>query len=127
MSVVMKKIGRGEYAYLVVREGSKVVHKYLGPAGSPQVKKKLAGIREVSSIPDRFRPLFWDASPGNIHIRRNASYVIERVLEFGDYEALVWLQRVYPARTILDVLNTGRAISNKSRNFWQIWFEAGNA
>ncbi|MGC2063820.1 MAG: hypothetical protein WA610_12650 [Thermodesulfovibrionales bacterium] len=123
----MKKIGRGEYAYLVVREGSKVVHKYLGPAGSPQVKKKLAERKEVSSIPDRFRPLFWDTSPGNIHIRRNARYIIERVLEFGDNEAIAWLQRVYTTRTILDVLNTSRAISNKSRNFWEIWFEAGNA
>ena len=123
----MKKIGRGEYAYLVVREGSKVVHKYLGPAGSPQVKKKLAGIKEVSSIPDRFRPLFWDASPGNIHIRRNARYIIERVLEFGDNEAIAWLQRVYATRTILDVLDTSRAISDKSRNFWEIWFEVENA
>jgi hypothetical protein len=127
MSVVMKKIGRGEYAYLVKRVGSKVVHKYLGPANNPQVKKRLAGIKEVSSIPGRFRPLFWDANPGNIHIRRNARYIIERVLEFGDYEAIAWLQRVYTTRTILDVLNISRAISSKSRNFWEIWFEAGNA
>jgi hypothetical protein len=127
MSVVMKKIGKGEYAYLVAREGSKVVHKYLGPAGSLQVKNMLAGIKEVSSIPDRFRPLFWDASPGNIHIRKNARYIIERVLEFGDNEAIAWLQRVYTTRTILDVLNASRAISNKSRNFWQIWFGVGNA
>ncbi len=123
----MKKIGRGDYAYLVAREGGKVVHKYLGPAGSPQVKKKLAEIKEVSSIPDSFSPLFWDANPGNIHVRKNARYIIERVLEFGDYEAITWLQRVYPTRTILDVLNAGRAISIKSRNFWQIWFGVENA
>ncbi len=127
MSVVMKKIGRGEYAYLAKREGGKVVHTYLGPSDSPQVKKRLAGIKEISSIPDRFRPLFWDASPGNIHIKRNARYIIERVLEYGDSEAVAWLQRVYATRTIIEVLNASRALSDRSRNFWEIWFEAGNA
>lgn len=127
MSVAIKKIGRGEYAYLVKREGGKVVHTYLGPANSPQVKKRLAGIEEVSSIPDRFRPLFWDASPVNIHIKRNARYIIERVLEFGDSEAIAWLQKVYTTRTIIDVLNASRALSDKSRNFWEIWFEVENA
>lgn len=127
MSVVTKKIGKGEYAYLVERQGKKVVHKYLGPAGSPQVMKKLAERKEVSEVPDRFRTLFWDTTLGNIHIRRNARYIIERVLELGDIEALDWLQRVYPTRTVLDVLGTSRAISDKSRNFWEIWFGVQNA
>ena len=127
MSVAIKKIGRGEYAYLVKREGSRVLHKYLGPAGSPQVKKRLAGIKEVSSIPDRFRPLFWDSSPDHNNIKRNARYIIERVLEFGDVEAVAWLQRVYTTRTIIEVLNASRALSVRSRNFWEIWFDEENA
>lgn len=122
MSLVTKKIGKGEYVYLVIREGKKVVHKYLGPADSPLVKKKIAEKKEMSMIPTHFRSLFWDTSLDNIHIKRNARYIIERVLEFGDVDALGWLQRVYPTQTIIDVLNVSRSISEKSRNFWEIWF-----
>lgn len=125
--MVTKKIGKGEYVYLVERQGKRVVHKYLGPADSPQVMKKLAEKKEVSEVPDRFSPLFWDTTLGNIHIRKNARYIIERVLEFGDIEALEWLQRVYPTRTILDVLGTSRALSDKSRIFGEIWFGVENA
>lgn len=127
MSVVTKKIGKGEYVYLVTREGKKVVHKYLGPAGSPQAKKKLAEKKEVSMIPERFRSLFWDTSLGNIHIKRHARYIIERILEFGDIDALEWLQRVYPTQTIIDVLSVSRSISEKSRIFWEIWFGVEHA
>jgi hypothetical protein len=122
MSLVTKKIGKGEYAYLVTREGKKVVHKYLGPVGSPQVQKKLAEKREISIVPERLRSLFWDTSLRNIQIKQHARYIIERVLEFGDLDALEWLQRVYPTQTIIDVLSVSRAISEKSRNFWEIWF-----
>ena len=127
MSVVTKKIGKGEYVYLATREGNKVVHKYLGPVGSPQVKKKLAEKKEVSMVPERFRSLFWDTSLGNIQIKRHARYIIERVLEFGDLDALEWLQRVYPTQMIIDVLSVSRSISEKSRNFWEIWFGVEHA
>lgn len=127
MSLVTKNIGKGKYVYLVTREGKKVVHKYLGPVGSPQVQKKLAEKKEVSMVPERFRSLFWDTSLGNIQIRRHARYIIERVLEFGDMDALEWLQRVYPTQTIIDVLSVSRSISDKSRNFWEIWFGVEHA
>jgi hypothetical protein len=127
MSVAIKKIGKGEYAYLVTREGKKVVHKYLGPIGSPQVNKKLAEKKEVSMIPERFRSLFWDTNPDSIHMRRHARYIIERILEFGDLDALEWLQKVYPSQTIIDVLGVSRSISDKSRIFWGIWFGVDHA
>jgi len=127
MSLVTKKIGKGEYVYLVTREGKKVVHKYLGPADRPQVKKKFAEKKDASMVPERFRSLFWDTSLGNIQIKRHARYIIERVLEFGNMDALEWLQRVYPTQTIIDVLTVSRSISEKSRNFWEIWFGVEHA
>ena len=123
MSIVTKRIGKNDYAYLVTREGDKVVHKYLGPSRSPHVKKMVEGKKDVSAVPDRLRYLFWDAILHKIHLKKNATYVIERVLEFGDLEAVNWLQRVYPARKIIDVLNLSRTVSGKSRNFWLLWFD----
>ncbi|MDP3259045.1 MAG: hypothetical protein Q8M34_00470, partial [Thermodesulfovibrionales bacterium] len=93
--MVIKKIGRKEYAYLVLREGRRVVHKYLGPADKPEVSKMLSDEKEASSIPENLRSLFWDTNPDRIHIRKNARYIIERILELGDMRAFKWLQRVY--------------------------------
>jgi len=122
MNLITKKIANREYSYLVFREGKKVVHKYLGPAKNPEVVKLGLDKEEVSTIPERMRYLFWDTSLSKVHIKRNTRYIIERVLEFGDMYALEWLQRVYPARTIADVIFLSRFITEKSRNFWMLWF-----
>lgn len=127
MNVVVKKVGGGEYAYLVAREGKKVVHKYLGSIDNPRVSKIMQDKKETSAIPAQFRSLFWDTSLANIHIRRNTRYIIERVLEFGDMAAVNWLQRVYPLQTIIDVLQLSRGMSEKSRNFWMVWFGVSDA
>ncbi len=124
MGIITKKIGGKEYAYLAVREGKRVVHKYIGAVGHPKVMKMMTEESEVSSIPERFRFLFWDTNPGKIHLKGNARYVIGRVLEFGGLDEVEWLQRVYTVRTILDVLTLSRNISGKTRNFWKIWFGA---
>jgi Family of unknown function (DUF6922) len=127
MGVIIKKIGNREYAYLVIREGKRVVHKYIGPAGSPQAMQKLQEKIETTAVPPRFRSLFWDTSIDKIHIKRNARYIMERVLELGDMDAIEWLQRVYPARHIIDVLYLSRPLTEKSRNFWMLWFGVGTA
>jgi hypothetical protein len=122
MNIVTKRIGKREYTYLVIREGKKVVHKYLGPLDDPKVVKIISDKKETTVVPERFRPLFWDTNLSKIHIKRNARYIIERVLEFGNMDAVKWLQKVYPIQTIIDVLNMNRIITEKSRNFWLIWF-----
>jgi hypothetical protein len=122
MNLITKKIGNGEYAYLVFREGKKIVHKYLGSVNNPQVIKLTTGKKDVSIIPKWLQYLFWDTSLNKIHIKQNARYIIERVLGFGDMYALEWLQRVYPTRTIIDVIFLSRNLTEKSRNFWRLWF-----
>ena len=127
MSVITKKIGKRKYAYLAVREGKKVVHKYLGAVDNPEITRIIIEKKETSVIPERFRSLFWDTSIDKIHIKRNARYIIEKVLEFGGLESLEWLQRVYNVQKIIDVIHSSRNLTDKSRNFWKIWFKVVNA
>jgi hypothetical protein len=127
MAVITKKIGNRQYAYHAIREGRKVVHKYLGPARDPRVMKIISEKTEVRKVPGRFRSLFWDTNPDNIHIKQNARYIIERILEFGSMDSLQWMQRVYPSQTIIDVLSLSRGLSGKSKNFWMIWFGVNDA
>jgi len=127
MAVIIKKIGKNKYAYLAVREGKKVVHKYMGSINNPHIVKMISEMKEISTIPERFRFIFWDTRLSNIHIKRNARYIIERVLEFGNTDALNWLQKVYTVHNIISVLSLSKVISGKSKNFWTIWFGAANA
>ncbi|MBI5639250.1 MAG: hypothetical protein HZA17_02385 [Nitrospirae bacterium] len=127
MNIVRKKIGKNEYAYLSSREGRRIVHKYLGPAVDPQVSRFISEKEAVSCVPERLKGLFWDTRLSNLHLRKNMRYIIERVLEFGDMRAVLWLQMVYPVRTILDVLAVSRGITDKSRQFWVLWFGAVDA
>jgi len=127
MSIITKKIGKREYAYLVFREGKKVIQKYLGPASDPKVLKLMEGKRDVIMIPERLWPLFWDVNPAEIHVRRNARYIIERILELGDLTAVHWLHMIYPMGKIIDVLSMSRNLTEKAGNFWRIWFEVDRA
>lgn len=127
MSIITKTIGKGEYAYLVKREGKKVVHKYIGRVNDPKVAKIISDKKETFAVPERFRSLFWDTSLKNIHLRKNAGYIIERVLEFGDMDAVEWMQRVYTLQTVIDVLTLSRSLTEKTRNFWLQWFGVRNA
>ena len=127
MAIITKKVRDRSYAYLVNREGKKVVHRYLGPADDTAVEQMILNQKETTAVPERFRTLFWDTHLKNIHIKRNARYIIERILEFGNVGALNWLQRVYTVQNIIDVLCTGRGVSDRSRTFWELWFGVEDA
>ncbi|MGO9014414.1 MAG: DUF6922 domain-containing protein [Dissulfurispiraceae bacterium] len=125
MSVITRRIGKGEYAYTVHREGAKVIHKYMGSIKNPAVMAQLQKIKEVNMVPERFHALFWDVDIKRIQIKKHAVYIIERILEYGNLDSIYWLQRVFSAQTILDVLETSRLISQKSKNLWESWFGGG--
>lgn len=127
MSIVTKKIGKREYAYLASREGGKVVHRYLGAADGSKAAQLSKVKAETTSVPERFAVLFWDTALQNINLNRHAGYIIEKVLEFGDLDAFSWLQDVYPGRRIKETMLLSRNLSARSRNFWQIWLEVKDA
>ena len=122
MAILIKKISGKEYAYRAYRQGGKVVHKYLGPTSDAQVMQKMQELAAEKEIPDKFSALFWDTAPSSIDLKTNSRYVIERVLEIGGLDAVQWLQRIYPTRLIVEVCESSRKVSERSKNFWRIWF-----
>lgn len=66
------------------------------------------------------RPLFWDADWSKIDLKKHKTYVIERILELGDVDAVRWLFSAYSDAEIRTVLKTSRNISAKSTNYWSI-------
>lgn len=73
-------------------------------------------------IPGHLRLMFWDANVDAFDPTAYPVYSIERVLEFGDEEAVAWLRRTFTCAQILDVIRTNRHLTPISANFWALLF-----
>ncbi len=51
---------------------------------------------EIAELPEAVRRLLWDTEPGAVDLQRHASFVMERVMARGTWEAMQWLRRTYP-------------------------------
>ena len=71
-------------------------------------------------IPKHLGLLFWDTNLEHFEPAAYPVYTIERVLEFGDEEAVAWLRRTFTEGQILDVLRTDRHLTPLSANFWAL-------
>lgn len=68
------------------------------------------------------RLLFWDTNLEGFDPAAYPRYTIERVLEYGDEEAVAWMRRTFTEEQILDVLRTDRKLTRLSANFWALLF-----
>lgn len=73
-------------------------------------------------IPSRLRPYFQEYDPDSLDLERDANLVIQRTLEFGDWEEVRWLFRLYGKRRISAyVFDYGeRGLSPVTFNYWLI-------
>ena len=123
MAIILKTLKNRKYAYVVSRRAKgKIVHTYLGPLGHENVTRLMALEETSRQIPKDIHWLFWDIDPQKIEIHTFSKYIIERILELGNEQAFQWLQLVFPTKKIIEVLYTSRALSKKSKTFWEVWF-----
>ena len=73
-------------------------------------------------VPSNLRLLFWDTNLENFDPTAYPVYTIERVLEYGDEDAVAWLRRTFAQEQILNVLRTDRHLTRLSANFWALVF-----
>lgn len=66
----------------------------------------------------RRQTLFWDVNPATINPDENATYVIERILDFGYDDEVKWMAHYYPPEVIREVAESSRVLSAMSKNLW---------
>jgi hypothetical protein len=66
---------------------------------------------------------FWDIDPTKLVVGEYPVYVMERLLEYGDLEAVRWLLRRFSPDELVNVLRHTRRVSPFSANFWAIYFD----
>lgn len=71
-------------------------------------------------LPKKLKILFWDFNLEQINISQHKAFIIERLLEKGDFEAVKWIFQNLPKQEVETVILKSPNISQKTRNFWQI-------
>jgi len=80
-------------------------------------------INSVRIIAEHLRPFFWETDLSKISIEENKQYIIERILELGDRNAVQWLFSNFSLDEIKKAIEENKSISKKSLNFWSIILE----
>lgn len=71
-------------------------------------------------LPLFLRKYFWDTDFNALDPARNSSYVIVRLLEHGDVQAIRWLSQHMSKRKMKEVIVRSRELSRRSANFWSL-------
>lgn len=62
--------------------------------------------------------LFWDTNPANIDPQKNAQYIIERVLDYGNDDEVRWVWNYYDKAFIKKVVEKSRCLRPETKKFW---------
>ncbi len=71
-------------------------------------------------IDSAIKKYFWDTDISKLDLAEHKTYIIERILDIGDDDAVRWLKQFYPKEDILAVALHSKRLSPKSKNFWQL-------
>lgn len=64
--------------------------------------------------------LFWDTNPEWIDLKKNAQYIIERVLDFGRDNEVRWLRKTYEPGQIKKVVENSRSLRPETKALWTL-------
>lgn len=68
------------------------------------------------------KTLFWDVNFKNLDKEKNAFFIIERVLNYGDENDYKELRKIYKLLKIKKIAKEINYINKKNINFWSIVF-----
>ncbi len=64
--------------------------------------------------------LFWDTNPDKIDFKKNAAYVIERIMDFGRDDEVRWLWNFYDKTLMKNVLEKSRSLRPETKALWTL-------
>lgn len=69
----------------------------------------------------KFRPaLFWDTNPKKIDTKKNAQYIIERVVDFGRDNEVRSVFNLYKKPFIKKIILKSRCLRPRTKNLWAL-------
>jgi hypothetical protein len=74
------------------------------------------------ALPAFLKRFFWDVDFETIQLPDQESYVIERLLEYGNDAAIRWVRHTFTQESIAAVVRNSRVISRRTANLWAMIF-----
>lgn len=71
-------------------------------------------------LPPFLKRYFWEVDLATIRLPEHDVYLIERLLEYGDDQAIHWLKESFPPETIATVVRKSRVLSSNTANLWAL-------
>jgi len=75
-------------------------------------------MKNPGKLPEMLRPLFWDTDFDTLHPMNKSHYIINRIFDKGNTDAIRWAKKTYPEDTIKTSLMKLRDFSLRSATFW---------
>jgi len=76
----------------------------------------------MNTVPEFTKKYLWDVDSTTLSETKHARFIIERLLEYGDFDSLDWLKKTYSRDQLVNVLKTSNRLSAKSGNFYALLF-----
>ncbi len=73
-------------------------------------------------LPAKLVIYFWDVSIDRLDLNKHRKFIITRILNEGDHQAVSWLLDTYDKETIKETVISARNLSLKSARCWQNYF-----
>ena len=64
--------------------------------------------------------LFWDTDVKKLDTQKNAKYIIERIMNFGNEDEARWMRRYYPKSLLAEVVSKSRVLGSSSKTLWTL-------
>ena len=79
--------------------------------------------RANNTLPEFLKKYFWDCDFENISLREYPFFIIERILNFGNSDAIRWLMSNVDEESIRKIVKSSRNLNKKTKNYWEIMFK----
>jgi len=74
-------------------------------------------------LPKFLHQYFWDVDAKKLNPSKYPKYVINRLLDKGDFKAARWTLKTFPKKTIKETFKTMRDFSPKNGTFWTLYLK----
>lgn len=74
----------------------------------------------MRKLPKYLSKYFWDVEFEKIDLQRRRVYILKRILEYGDRQAVSWMWKNFKESEIKETVSNFRGFSQKSANFWAV-------
>ena len=74
----------------------------------------------MKKLPLVLKKYFWDVEFEKIGLKKHKIYILKRILEYGDEEAVRWMWKNFKKGDLKNALSNFRGYSLKTANFWAL-------